>query len=255
MMLWNRPEHAQCISGGLTSGQLNYSSRSYPTSTVPVWSLFPTMLLLRMNSVLIQSTSQQCCSVSFAHYRWYVHWWNGNASCLHTHIHPRMVPLYAVDTSQLYWENRLWLLDSSTGVYRNLMYLAEICMVPFHTARLSVDWHSPDWSANSLWNDSVARTSSVDSTCRAWLLAVLRSKRGHNSTHSSKRISLRNLKWLMMSHSSSSARQFCQSPKTCSLCTAPFAMSFTSAKAAIVVLPRFMHAFISPYLITNTWGC
>ncbi|XP_042368727.1 uncharacterized protein LOC121962526 [Plectropomus leopardus] len=82
-------------------------------------------------------------------------------------------------------------------------------IIPSHTAgmaRLRVDWHSPDRSASSLWNAPVARNPSVVSTCMgtgsAWLLAVLRSKAGRSSAHSSTRIALGSLKRLMSQSSS-----------------------------------------------------
>lgn len=133
------------------------------------------------------------------------------------------------------------MLACSTALYGNLIYLADMRIIPSHTAgmvRLRVDWHSPDRSASSLWNAPVARNPSVVSTCMgtgsAWLLAVSRSKAGRSSAHSSRRIALGNLKRLM-SQLSSCASKSSLSLNTRSLRIAPFTMSSNTAKAAIVV--------------------
>ena len=101
----------------------------------------------------------------------------------------------------------------STPFYGNLIYLAEMPIIPFHSAgmaRLRVDWHSPDW-----------------------LASVLRSNVGRSSAHSSRRIAHGNLKPLM-SQSPSCASKSSLSLNTRSLRIAPFAKSFITAKADIV---------------------
>jgi len=160
--------------------------------------------------------------------------------------------------------NCAFMLACSAALYGNLIYLAEMQIIPSHTAgmaRLMVDWHSPDRSASSLWNAPVARNPNVVITCMgtgsAWLRAVLRSNAGRSSEQSSRMIALGNLKRLM-SHLSSCANKSCLSLKTRSLLIAPLAMSSNTAKAAIV--SNSMHCntlrmLLYPLLSLQTHGC
>lgn len=116
-----------------------------------------------MNRALNQATSPQCWLIAFAHHIWSVHWSNENVSCWQKQIHPVIVLLYcshvcAVDSSDNVRKTGCRCkLRFNVGLFRygNLIYLADMRIIPSHTAgmaRLRVDWHSPDRSASSLWN-------------------------------------------------------------------------------------------------------
>ena len=163
-----------------------------------------------------------------------------------------------------------WRLYSNMCAVNSSDYIRETssCCPP-HTAgmaQLSVDWHTPDRLASSLWKAPVARNPRVVSTCvgtdNPLLLAVFRSRAGHSSVHSSSNTGLGNLKWLM-SQLSWFANRSSHSLNTLSRLILPFVMSSKEARAAIVngifssiCACFYIHPYDGPFMCVSTllWG-
>ena len=139
------------------------------------------------------------------------------------------------------------MLACSAALYGNWIYLADMRIIPSHTAgmaRLRVDWHSPDRSASSLWNPLLLGTP-------VWSAPVL-VQAAHGSSPccaprpaAALRTSPRTVPRTvpgglplkrLMSQLSSCASRSSLSLNTRSLCIAPFTISSNTAKAAVAVI-------------------
>lgn len=154
---------SQRLSGGIILGP------PPPSCTITAWC--PPYWSEPMNGVLIQATSQQFWCIVFMHRSWSGQWPNENASCLHQNTHLVLVHLYQCAS--------LYVGLSNCSVFGNLIYMADVWIIPSHTARLSVNWLRPNRIASSPWNHHVSGKPSVV-TCMG-----IGSKCGCSSAHSS----------------------------------------------------------------------
>ena len=195
MMLWGRDRNwgHKCslhVTGNNIETRIHeysYLPRSHPSRTVPACSLFPTMLLLRIYESCVEPghlatmfvkcicASQMICTLME---------WNcflltyTNSSCDGAFIAMCVQSIAPITLGKpAPAANCTLMLACSAALYGNLIYVAEMRIIPSHLAGMAwlrVDWHSPNW-----------------------LASVLPSNASRSSAHSSRRISLRNLKWLM----------------------------------------------------------